>query len=119
MVAAGKAYPGVRCFDGERDPFLVEQAQWCADRLAARGIRAYAREGHPEWERRYHLIRQKTGLRAQEVSVYNRSLTGLYRDWAYGGTTHWLVISKPHARYGEGLARARDNVLFGVIITAD
>lgn len=127
LVAAGKAYPGVRCFEGERDAVLVESAQWCADKLAAAGERGYWRDGHPNWETRYHAIRNEIGMRPVEVSAMSSATSpeltdaiarDMYYDWQRS-SGHWRVVSQPHKRYGEGVARSRTNRWFSVVIVAD
>lgn len=128
LVAAGRAYPGVKCLDGLRDPLLVDLAQDCANRLAASGERAYWRDGHPGLNARFGIIRQRLGMDPDEVSAFSwpdaateptqAIASGLFYDWQRS-SGHWAVVSKPHARFGDGLAKSRNNVWYGVIITAD
>lgn len=128
IVSVGRHYPGVRCFGGLREPLLVELAQDCADRLASNGEAAYWRDGHPGWDGRFHRIRSRLGVSAVEVSAFSwpnpsdtltvEIVRGFFFDWQRS-SGHWAVVSAPHARFGEGVAKSRANIWYGVVITAD
>lgn len=135
LVAAGRIYPGVQCLDGLRDPLLVELAQDCAELLARRGETAYWRDGHPGWDdgnpyrnSRYRRIGRELGMTGVEVSAMSWPDTStipnpdimrqIYYDWKRV-PGHWAVVSTPHARFGDGMAKSANNVWYGVIITAD
>jgi hypothetical protein len=124
MIEAADAYPGVKFHHGERDPLLVRLAQETADTLARRGEWGYRFDGHPGWDAKYQTIRKQLGMRAVEVSARSwRGQTvgierGMYDSWR-ASTGHWRVVSTPHKRYGEGIAKSRRGTYFSAVIVAD
>lgn len=128
LVAGGRVYPGVKCLDGLRDPFLVEQAQSAANILAANGERAYWTDGHPGWDSRFRLISSTLGMGVSEVTAFSwpdssekptpEIVSGLYYDWQRS-PGHWSVVSRPHKRFGDGIARSRNGIWYSTIIVAD
>jgi hypothetical protein len=127
LVEAAAIYPGVRFQEGTRDAALVAMAQDAADTMARRGDRAYRFSGHPGWDGRFRRI-NAMGLRGVEVSAFSwpdtspeptpEILRELFFDWQRS-PGHWRVVSTPHARYGDGLARSRTGTWFAAVIVAD
>jgi hypothetical protein len=127
LSEAADAYPGVRFQEGQRDAALVAMAQDAADTMARRGDRAYRFSGHPGWESRFRRI-NAMGLRGVEVSAFSwpdtsptatpEILRELFYDWERS-SGHWRVVSTPHERYGDGLARSRTGTWFAAVIVAD
>jgi len=124
LVQAGMRYPGVRFYEGLKDELLAKLAQDCANLLAQRGESGYWRDGHPDWDSRFAEIRDKLSMTGVEVSAMARPGEGdkmgreLYYDWERS-EGHWRVVSTPHVKYGDGLARDSRGVWYGVIIVAD
>ncbi len=129
LVAAAKLFPGVRFHEGTRDPLLTRLAQENADQQARLGA-----QGHYRWQQRYDQIRRQLGMRAVEVSAETwrwqanapASEIGaeMFRTWRqsagpYPWANHWGVVSTPHMRYGDGLAKSTRGIWYGVIIIAD
>jgi hypothetical protein len=127
LAEAADAYPGVRFQEGQRDAALVQMAQEAADTMARRGDRAYRFSGHPGWDGRFRRI-NAMGLRGVEVSAFSwpdasaeptpEILRELFYDWERS-SGHWRVVSTPHERYGDGLARSRTGTWFAAVIVAD
>jgi len=128
LLACAKTYPGARFYRGERNAYMVGLAQEAAETLAEAGEQAYWRDGHPDWERKFHAIRATLGLTGKEVSARSwptasTELTPaiayqLIHDWETS-SGHWQIISESHTMFGEGAARSRTGVWYGVVIVAD
>lgn len=129
LVAAARIFPGVRFHEGVRDPTLTRLAQQNADQQARRG-----QQGHYQWQQRYDQIRRQLGMRAVEVSAEtwrwqaNAPMAEIgvemFRTWRqsngpYPLADHWGVVSKPHRRYGDGLAKSRRGIWYAAVIVAD
>lgn len=128
LVAGGRLYPGVHFHEGMQDELLVSLSEDCAKLLAKRGPSGYRWDGHPDWDERYAKIRQQLNMRAVEVSAQaDKNLAdapeaevvkNLYDAWRLS-KGHWGVVSKPHKRFGDGLARSKGGVWYGCLIVAD
>ena len=128
LVAAAKKYPGVMFHRGQRDQFLVELSQECADLMARNGERYYWRDGHPSWNSRYHKIRSRLGMTGVEVTAFSwpdksegatsEITSGLFYDWQRS-SGHWRVVSKTHKRFGDALARSSNGVWYACVIVAN
>jgi SAM-dependent methyltransferase len=129
LVQAAMLYPGVRFHEGLRDAYLVGLAEWNSKQQAT-----YGRQDHYEFQRRYDDVRKTLGMRAVEVAAESWSwqsnepmnviAKGMFESWAQSRgpqplADHWGVVSKPHARYGDGLARSRRGIWYATIIVAD
>jgi hypothetical protein len=124
LIAEAKVHPGVRFDEGWRDPFLVSLAQGYSDQMARMGSQG----GHRGWSGRYGEIRRVLNMRGVEVTAeswpwqVNDPPVALARDafrsWSYS-SGHWRVVSTPHRRYGDGLAKSKQGVWFTTIIVAD
>ena len=138
MVAAAKVFPGVRFHEGVRDPLLTRLAQEYASEMASINSQSKGwgrrRQGHFGWDARYATIRSQLGMKGVEVSSEtwkwqaNAAMAEvgaeMFRTWRqsngpYPYADHWGVVSKPHKRYGDGLARSRAGIWYGTIIVAD
>jgi hypothetical protein len=132
LVAAAKLYPGVRFHEGVRDPLLVQLAQTYSEQMAAINSQSKGwgrrREGHFGWDARYATIRSQLGLRGVEVSAesWDRQANAsppeigrtMFESWR-ASSGHWRVVSTPHKRYGDGLAKSRRGIWFAAVIIAD
>jgi hypothetical protein len=134
LIAVAQVYPGVRFHEGERDNLLVALAQGYADEMAAINSQSRRGQGHFGWARRYERIRAELNMKAVEVSAQSDNrladapldavAENLFDSWRQSDgpppkADHWGVVSKPHARYGDGLARSTRGVWFGCVIAAD
>jgi len=124
LVEAARIYPGVRFHEGVRDPLLVQLAQDCADLLVRNGEAEYAQDGHPGWDERFHEIRKALGMTGVEVTAMARPGEGddigheVFYDWERSAG-HWRVVSTPHKRYGDGLAKSQNGIWYATVVVAD
>jgi hypothetical protein len=123
IVAASKVWDGSRVHEGLRDPYLVEVAQDHADYMAR-----VDQQGHQRFKQRAARIRRDLMLSPTEVCAetwiwqeYDRPLElgkELFRCWEQS-SGHWSVVSQPHRRYGDGLAKSTTGIWYGCVIVAD
>ncbi|WP_455387610.1 hypothetical protein [Petrachloros mirabilis] len=124
IVAAAKVYPGVRFYEhAMRDPILVEMAQQNANTMARTNL-----QNHWNWERRFQYLLGRFGMRGAEVCAEtwpeqaNASAEEIGKEffdcWRYS-TGHWSVVSRPHKRFGDGLARSNRGIWYGCLIVTD
>jgi len=124
LVTAGRHYPGVRFYEGLRDPLLVDLAQTYAEQMANINSQSNRGEGHFGWDERRTKIRRELGLKGNEVSAeihpWESGELGqnAFHDWQRS-SGHWAIVSQPHDRYGDGIAKSRQGVVYVVIIVAD
>lgn len=135
LVDAARIYPGVRFYEGRRDSWLTQVAQKYSEEMAAINSQSINKswrnpmgEGHFGVEQRYADIRQKLGMKGNEVtaeswywqsnSSMNKIAEGMFDAWKYS-SGHWNVVSKPHKLYGDGLAKSRQGIWYATIIVAD
>jgi hypothetical protein len=128
LIDAAKIYSGVRFQEGIRDAWLVQVAQKYSEQMAAINSQSYRGEGHFGVEKRYADIRQKYGMKGNEVTAeswywktnYPIDIIAkeMYDSWHYS-SGHWSVVSKPHKMYGDGLAKSRQGIWYATIIVAD
>lgn len=132
LVEAADDYPGVRFQEGTRDDLLVRLAQEYAGQMAAIDSQSKGwgrrREGHFGWDARSATIRRQLGLRGVEVSAesWDRQANApmpeiartMFDSWK-ASTGHWKVVSTPHERYGDGLARSASGTWYAALIVAD
>lgn len=128
LIAAAMLFPGVRFQEGERDPLLVELAQGYAEQMAAINSQSKRGQGHFGWDARYRTIREELGMKAVEVSAesWDRQADApmdeigrtMFESWK-ASSGHWRVVSTPHKRYGDGLAKSRRGIWYAAIIVAN
>ena len=127
IVAAARVYPGVRFTEGWRDPYLVQMAEGYAAGMAAINSQSRVGQGHFGWERRRADILRVLGLRGDEVTAESwpwqrdEAPEAIGREllWSWQRSSgHWRVVSAPARRFGDGVARSRQGVWFGVVIVA-
>jgi len=101
--------------EGELNPDLVEEAESHSQRQA--DIR---RQGHHQWERRFHRIRRKLprGLTATEVCAESWPGEGLLqaaiecvRCWRLS-SGHWRAVRSRHRCYGYDMKRGSNGVWY-------
>jgi|GEM_PF-2298067 len=123
LIAAGREFPDVRCFEGRQQALL--------DQLAGEHAAYQARmrrQGHQQFQARYDRVRKTLGLGAVEicaeswrhdagkpVEVIARSQ---YEAWRQS-PGHWSVASTSHAAWGAGMARGSNGIWYATILVAD
>ena len=124
LVAAGRAFPGARVFEGQPHPQLQAFARAHAEYQAAAG-----QQGHQLWERRFQTIRQvMDGRPPTEICAESWPWetdaspcdvgTSMFKAWR-GSPGHWRVAARPCRYYGAAMARGANGIWYACIIVVD
>jgi len=128
LVKAAKLYNNVHFYEGQRHNLLVRLAEDYSNQMASINSQSYRGVGHFGVEKRYAEIRNKLGLRGNEVTAeswswkYNYPIDiiakEMFDSWNYS-SGHWAIVSKPHKLYGDAIAKSKQGIYYATIIVAD
>jgi len=128
LVAAAAIYPAAQCCEGMRDPYLVTMAQGYAEQMAHIGSQSYRGRGHFGWTGRHAAILRVLGMDGDEITAeswpwegdapMSQIARGMFDAWRQS-PGHWRIASRPHRRFGDGLAKSRRGIWYACIIVAN
>jgi len=120
LLMAGKAFSGVRVFEGEKHSELQVFAREHAEYQAI-----HRRQGHQLWEKRFQVITRAMGSPPTEICAESWPWEkdadpqtvgqSMFHAWRKS-SGHWRVASRPCRYYGAAMARGANGIWYACII---